>query len=104
MAYCSPLPPARNVSRNSLGASLEFERSLADTTAESHASVKHTNHIDQLLFASDAGGQRGKLGRANVIREHPERAVGADAKGGPGCPFQLGEEAVKQDRLASGYG
>jgi len=31
---------------------LNFQRMLADTTAKSYASVKRTDHIDDLRFAS----------------------------------------------------
>ena len=81
---------------------MNLERSLADTTAESYASVKHTDHIDQLRLLLMLGGSVenwvvqtsfGSTGSARSGRRKGGPRLSFPARGGSS---QAGSAGVRQ--------
>src|SRR5437899_12738217 len=84
---CSRLSPTGTFLENHGPRRLNFKRSLADTTAESYASVKHTDHIDQLRFAFCVGRYRRGWCGADPIRRRAEQAICRLKSGGSSSTF-----------------
>ena len=99
---CSRLSPTGTFLENHRARRLNFKRSLADTTAESYASVKHTDHIDQLRLLLMLGGSVenwvvqtsfGSTGSARSGRRKGGPRLSFPARGGSS---QAGSAGVRQ--------
>src|SRR5579884_2492972 len=87
-----------------LDASLEFKRTLADTTAKSHASVKHTDHIDHICFGFCTSLHNAGIRPTEGLRRTCKTSgPGRDRPGADLCAGAGGAHAEPPARSGTGF-